>query len=148
MTGQVRDTRDHTNDCRRRMWVSIKIMTADATSSSRELRNYQSLVAKCGEQGPGSQTIVRLFDHFVHSGPNGTHQCLVFELLGPTLGMVVEEIASYDDSECRFAPETGFRISGQMLKAIAFIHEAGFGHGGKQQMGLRLFRLKFGISSF
>ena len=33
-----------------------------------------------------SEYIVQLLDHFVHQGPNGTHQCLLFELLGLMTG--------------------------------------------------------------
>ena len=131
MTGDRLDTRDYTDVCRRKIWVSIKILTADDTISSRELRIIQSLAAKCNEKGPGSAYIVRLLDHFLHLGPNGTHQCLVFELLGPTLDKIADQYFSYYDPECRLEPETVFRISGQLLKAIAFVHEAGYGHGGK-----------------
>lgn len=35
--------------------------------------------------------IVRLLDNFEHPGPNGTHNCLVLELLGPSVATVTEE---------------------------------------------------------
>ena len=34
---------------------------------------------------PGRQHIVSLLDHFEHSGPNGVHECLVFEALGESV---------------------------------------------------------------
>jgi serine/threonine-protein kinase SRPK3 len=35
---------------------------------------------------------MQLLDHFDHTGPNGTHRCLVLELLGPS---VLSEAESY-----------------------------------------------------
>ena len=32
-----------------------------------------------------SRHCVRMFDSFVHSGPHGKHQCMVFEVLGENL---------------------------------------------------------------
>ncbi len=71
-------------DTERAQWVSIKIITADATAHSRELDVIQRLKKLC-PQGLSSRHIIQLLDNFVHHGPNGTHQCLVFELLGPAL---------------------------------------------------------------
>ena len=34
--------------------------------------------------------LVRLLDHFVTEGPNGSHQCLVTELLGPSIANALE----------------------------------------------------------
>lgn len=110
-------------------WVSIKIMTADTTAYSHELSILESLAKSC-KGSLDSRYIVQLLDEFSHQGPNGTHQCLVFELLGPTLDMVTSDYSDYDDREERLEPDTVLRISEQLLNAIAFVHEAGYGHGG------------------
>ena len=55
---------------------------ADASQAFQELSNLQLL--------GWSKYIVRLLDSFVHHGPNVQHQCLVFELLGPTIDQVLE----------------------------------------------------------
>ncbi|KAL9605216.1 MAG: hypothetical protein Q9179_001576 [Wetmoreana sp. 5 TL-2023] len=34
---------------------------------------------------PGSKHIPKLFDHFQHTGPHGTHVCLVFQVMGRSL---------------------------------------------------------------
>jgi serine/threonine-protein kinase SRPK3 len=75
-----------------------------------------------------SKYFVQLFDNFVHEGPNGFHLCLVFELLGPTVNIVTSE---YLEGGERLDPETLLRISEQLLEAIAFLHELGLVHGGK-----------------
>jgi serine/threonine-protein kinase SRPK3 len=42
-------------------------------------------IAGANPSHPGRQHIVSLLDHFEHSGPNGTHICLVFEALGESV---------------------------------------------------------------
>lgn len=107
-------------------WVSIKIMTADSTEHSQELSTLQFLATH--SQGDiSSKHIVQLFDEFLHQGPNGIHQCLVFELLGPTLITVVNDYHAVGDA---LEPETIVRLSEQLLQAIAFLHEVGYVHGG------------------
>ena len=116
---------------RDKRWVSIKIMTADASASSHELDVLQSLEKRC-DGNLGSKYIVQLLDGFTHQGPNGTHQCLVFELLGPTLDKVLDDYRGlYNPADAmRLEPFTVFKISEQLLSAIAFVHESGYVHAG------------------
>lgn len=107
-------------------WVSVKIITAERTNQSRELHGLRSL-AEYSKGSLGSEYIVQLLDDFLHEGPNGCHQCLVFELLGPTVGIFVNDY--YDEGE-RVDTETILKISTQLLQAVAFMHEAGYAHGG------------------
>lgn len=107
-------------------WVSIKIMTADSTQNSQELSTLRSLATHF-EGDICSKHIVQLFDEFLHQGPNGVHQCLVFELLGPTLNAVASDYHTVGDT---LEPETIIRLSKQLLQAIAFLHEVGYTHGG------------------
>jgi len=112
-------------ECSLERWVSVKIMTADETKRSRE-RNSLKAISAYSQENPGSKYIVTLLDDFIHYGPNGCHQCLVFELHGPTINLLVE---CYQDE--RLEPETILRMATQLLQALAFLHEAGFAHGGK-----------------
>ena len=105
-------------------------MTADATTDSGELSILRSLDKLC-KGSLGTECIVQLLDEFSHQGPNGTHQCLVFELLGPTVDMVTSDYYSVDnDPEESLEPDIVLKISEQLLKAITFLHEAGYVHGG------------------
>ncbi|KAJ5124952.1 uncharacterized protein N7515_008777 [Penicillium bovifimosum] len=111
-------------DINHNQWVSLKIMTANSSVSS-ELQNLKLLE----EQSGGilsSRYIVQLIDHFTHDGPNGAHQCLVFELLGPTVDEVLADYSSVHDE---LEPEIILRMSKQLLRAIRFIHGAGMCHG-------------------
>lgn len=101
-------------------------MTANS-SISRELQNLNFLERQ-SRRGLASNYIVQLLDAFTHKGPNGVHQCLVFELLGPSVDKVLSD---YHESQDELDPETVLRISTQLLKAVKFIHSAGMCHGGK-----------------
>ncbi|CAG8901418.1 unnamed protein product [Penicillium egyptiacum] len=114
-------------DRERDQWVSLKIMTANA-SESGELRNLRLLQNHAGGS-LSSKYIVQLLDDFTHDGPNGVHQCLVFELLGPTVDMVLRD---YHEGHDKLEPEDILRMSTQLLKAVRFIHSAGMCHGGKR----------------
>lgn len=99
-------------------------MTANS-QESRELQNLKLLE----RQGDLSEHyVVQLLDSFTHKGPNGVHQCLVFELLGPSVDKV---LADYHEGHDELCPETILRMSTQLLEAVKFIHSAGMCHGGK-----------------
>ncbi|KAF4764700.1 hypothetical protein HAV15_000964 [Penicillium sp. str.  len=73
----------------RNQWVSLKIMTANSLIS-RELQNLK-ILERQSRGGLSSNYIVQLLDAFTHKGPNGAHQCLVFELLGPSVNKVLSD---------------------------------------------------------
>ncbi|RFU28879.1 hypothetical protein B7463_g7462, partial [Scytalidium lignicola] len=95
------------------------------TKLSQEVEILQQLRSYSPEN-ISSKCIVTLLDYFIHPGPNGNHQCLVFELLGPRVDKVLQD---YYDSRSRPQSQLIIRLSEQLLKAMAFIHEAGLGHG-------------------
>ncbi|KAK0101452.1 hypothetical protein ONS95_006625 [Cadophora gregata] len=102
------------------MWVSVKVKSADSTNN-REVGALKTL------QGKGSlHHVVKKFDDFIHRGPNGCHQCLVFELLGPSVDTISND---YRESGDQLDSETILKITTQMLEAISFIHEVGYTHG-------------------
>ena len=76
---------------------------------------------------PGCKHIVRLLDEFSHDGPNGTHTCLVFELLGPNVATVTEE--SFADG--RLPGVLARRVCKETLLAVDFLHQQSIGHGGE-----------------
>ncbi|KAE8555628.1 hypothetical protein EYB25_000326 [Talaromyces marneffei] len=112
-------------DKEQKIWVSLKIKTADSSLESREHDCMQVLQKNC-QGNLSSKYIVQLLDFFLHHGPNGTHQCLVFELLGPPVHKVLRE---YDDSQERLETDIILRMSRQLLESIDFIHSVGIGHG-------------------
>jgi serine/threonine-protein kinase SRPK3 len=87
-----------------------------------------------------SNYVVQLLDAFTHEGPNGVHQCLVFELLGPSVDKV---LADYHEGHDKLCSETILRTSTQLLKAVKFIHSAGVCHGGEVASPLHLCASRF-----
>ncbi|KAK9236605.1 kinase-like domain-containing protein [Lipomyces kononenkoae] len=108
----------------RNQWVSLKIMTADS-GVSREWQNLKDL-ERHSRGNLSSNYIVQLLDSFTHEGPNGVHQCFVFELLGPSVDHV---LADYHENHDKLCAETIIRMSTQLLKAVEFIHGTGMCHG-------------------
>lgn len=66
-------------------YVALKVQNCSrdcARAAQEEIKILQE-VAK-GDKA-GSKSVVRLLDHFDHSGPNGRHKCMVLEYLGDNL---------------------------------------------------------------
>lgn len=77
------------------------------------------------EEQLGYSQICHLVDDFEHKGPNGTHVCLVFELIGETLRSFG---AWFPDS--MIPNEVMRRITIQLLLAIHFAHNHNVIHTG------------------
>ncbi|KAI1113555.1 kinase-like domain-containing protein [Nemania sp. NC0429] len=117
------------NDARR--WVSIKVKSAavstDDLHQDREISNLNQLERHYIESAYREPApFARLLDCFHHTGPNGTHNCLVTELLGPSISDIME---CYESWEQTFRPDTILRASCQLLEALNFFHQGGFAHG-------------------
>lgn len=91
---------------------AFKILIADA--SDREVTLTQSL------QADTTQTYRLLQESFMIKGPNGTHQCLVFYVLGPSLRTLMGKLSK---SLIRNAQK-------QIAKELAHLHSKGICHGG------------------
>ncbi|KAI1130091.1 kinase-like domain-containing protein [Nemania abortiva] len=112
-------------------WVSIKVKSAAASTEDLDqdqevsvLKQLERHYTESAHRGP--MPFARLLDCFRHTGPNGTHNCLVTDLLGPSLCDVIE---CYQYREQTFRPDTILRASCQLLDALTFFHQAGYAHG-------------------
>lgn len=111
---------------RQQRLASLKILTAECTTHSRELEILRAL-----QEDEFVHNVVRLLDSFLHTGvtgPNGTHQCLVLELLGPSVHHVIRNDYSPEDP---LGSYTILRITRQLLQGLASVHAAGYAQGGK-----------------
>src|SRR5690606_17013389 len=66
-----------------------------------------------------------LVDDFEHQGPNGTHVCLVFELMGETL---LSFAARFKDSRIPYWAMRNFTM--ELLAALDFAHDHNVIHTG------------------
>lgn len=76
-------SRDNTNG----KHVALKVVRSAAHYTETALDEIKLLkrVVDANPNHPGKQHVVGLLDSFEHKGPNGTHVCMVFEVLGENL---------------------------------------------------------------
>lgn len=67
--------------------VAIKIVRSSSNYTEAALDEIKILekVASENDNHEGKKHVVQLLDHFLHEGPNGTHVCMVFEVLGENM---------------------------------------------------------------
>ena len=96
-----------------------------------------SYLSKCGmcvgfgwSRSDGQEFLMKFFDDFKVEGPNGTHQCIVSEVLGPSIGTDVDEI--YDEEW--YPIEIAKMLVAQVIRGVAYLHSCGVVHGGKRSL--------------
>lgn len=100
--------------------LALKCLTARNSKDSNDL----TIIRRVSIPGThaGQQYISTLVDQFDWHGPNGTHQCLLTALRGPSLSLI------FDEMPC---PHSVARdISIQCAKGLSFLHSRGVVHGG------------------
>ncbi|KAJ5163988.1 uncharacterized protein N7500_005818 [Penicillium coprophilum] len=110
-----------------------------------EIRNLQYLMDK-SEGVLFTRCIVKLLDTFVLVGPNGIHQCLVLELVGPSFESVQQSYTDFNNyahhigfGNAEFNNSTQyseiecsriFEITKRLFMALRFVHGLEMCHGG------------------
>lgn len=69
-----------------------------------------------------------LLDHFTIHGPNGTHDCLAYEVLGPSIAHVLDDSTGIDTTAYLTLP-CARKIIYQVLLAVDYVHSLGMVHG-------------------
>lgn len=116
---------DGSPDVRWQRYVAIKVVVSEAGPESRE-RQVLRMLSAASSAHPGSKHVVQLIDDFQHTGPNGTHSCLVFEVLGPNVPTVIS--ARFIDG--RLPGTIAKEVCKQVLLGLNFLHQHQIGHGG------------------
>jgi serine/threonine-protein kinase SRPK3 len=83
------------------------------------------LAAKHLDQ-PGYQHLMTMQDSFQISGPNGTHECLVLELLGPSVADLLDAHSGIE----RLPGTLAKTIAKQALFGLCVLHELKIAHAG------------------
>ena len=104
-------------------YVAIKVLSAEVSSEGPELKilNY---LKQSSTDHPGRRYIAFLLDHFELQGPNGTHLCLVSEVLGPSIACLIGKDLQLRGSVAR-------KVARQLAEAVTFLHSQGVCHGGR-----------------
>jgi serine/threonine-protein kinase SRPK3 len=97
----------------------LKVLRTDSTKAPNQPdeADLVHFVNAANPQHPGPHHIVQLLDHFIHSGPNGDHSCLVFEPLGESV------LSLQKRSEHGSLPLNNVKmIARQVLLALDYLH--------------------------
>ena len=67
--------------------VALKVVRSAAHYTETAIDEIKLLnkIVQANPDHPGRKHVISLLDSFEHKGPNGTHVCMVFEVLGETL---------------------------------------------------------------
>lgn len=122
-------------------YVALKIVTSESNSSGEELKILKHLSTE-SQQHPGKSYVMTLLDSFEHRGPNGVHECFVFEVMGPSAGSYVRNFPL--ETAQPSSPSNGSQkqlkhhllvvksILRQTLLGIDFLHKRGIAHSDLQ----------------
>lgn len=123
--------------------MALKILVAEASEQANEVRILRHIVNAAPAEA--RRHVTQLLGEFEHRGPNGTHKCLVFEPMGPSVNTMVEELPQFKprrrEMKVRYPPYMAKGILKQSLQALAFLHSNGVAHGDLQP-GNMLFSLQ------
>lgn len=75
------NTRVYLDDIETYVAVKISVAETEHNGNTRELQTMK----KMASHHPRPKYTVRMLDDFNLNGPNGSHKCLVYELLGPNV---------------------------------------------------------------
>ncbi|GJN92533.1 hypothetical protein Rhopal_005563-T1 [Rhodotorula paludigena] len=106
--------------------VALKVVKSATHYTETALDEIKLLqrVVESNPAHPGRRHVVSLLDHFTHRGPNGTHVCMVFEVLGENLLGLIKRYhhRGVPDHICK-------QIAKQVLLGLDYIHrECGIIH--------------------
>lgn len=76
---------------------------------------------------PGSSHANQMLDHFTLGGPNGSHECLVLELVGPSVSDAIEFYCNIH----RLPVKVAKSFAKQALRGLDFLVANDIAHGGK-----------------
>lgn len=121
-------------------YVSLKVPAADASKRSRNNLPLSStgdgaIMSRLhSDEGDdeGREHVMRMLDRFDHRGINGTHQCVVSELLGCSLASLNAHFMRFNRTLTgKMAPKVVKRIFKQICYGVRYLHRKGIVHGGE-----------------
>ncbi|KAK0739396.1 kinase-like domain-containing protein [Apiosordaria backusii] len=104
---------------------ALKVLSAECYGADQPVFEREILkhLRASNQDLPGHKYICHLVDDFKHKGPNGTHVCLVFELMGETLST----FGTYF-RECLIPTPVMRKFSAQLILALHFAHASNVIH--------------------
>jgi serine/threonine protein kinase len=120
-------------------YVALKIEIAKVLKPSHEVTIFQHL---SNASDISTSHVAKLLDQFNHEGPNGVHSCLVLELMGASVGSIIDDLPrSNPRRRGNYPIWMTKRILREVLKGLTFLHQNNVVHGDLNR-GNILFTLK------
>jgi len=119
-------------------FVSLKVLTAEASHQQKELKMLRHL-DQHAQGNPRRNSIVSILDNFTIQGPNGTHMCYVSQVGGPSIAQLSDSPGQMAGSRRLHAP-LARKLAGQLANAVFLLHSLGITHGG-MMIARRLFEV-------
>ncbi|CAK7201539.1 hypothetical protein SEUCBS139899_004245 [Sporothrix eucalyptigena] len=147
-------------DVQNNKYVALKIAVASVSETHAtlpEVAMYEHLAAQVAHDAQQTamlnQSLTKMLGTFDLQGPNGTHTCILFEPMGPTVNRMVEALPQFKPRRMplalrlrmivRYPPWMAKQILRGLLEALQFLHAHGIAHGDVQP-GNMLFSLRAG----
>lgn len=123
-------------------FVALKFVVADISENLNETRIFDHLAVTVDQdlEHPGREYVSTLLEEFEVHGPNGTHRCLVTDVVGPSVSDVLSELKG-----SRLPFDIARKVAWQCASGLAFLHSRGVVHGGTKALALSNF-FPFGFS--
>lgn len=106
--------------------AALKVVVSEISETSNEVRILQRL-ASIPAKHDGQRHLRKLTDYFFHDGPNGRHQCLVFDVDGVSVPTLVTRYGG----DTRLPGRLAWQLSKQITLALDCLHSNGIAHGGE-----------------
>lgn len=105
-------------DTKEKRHCAIKIQKSNPHYAEAARDEIRLLKALKTDNSSFRDTVVELLDHFEHSGPNGSHVCLTFEVLSKSLLCLLKRFHYKGIPKSMIQP-----IARQVLEALCYIHD-------------------------
>lgn len=104
-------------------FYAMKVLSADCSGSTLQEIDILLHLLKADPTHPGHLHTSPLIDHFEHTGPNGTHKCLIFPVMA-------ESLDTFRQKFCGECIPSGIvkRVTRQILSALEYAHGQGVIH--------------------
>ncbi|KAL3426486.1 hypothetical protein PVAG01_03277 [Phlyctema vagabunda] len=113
-------------------YVALKILMAETSNDDYPELQVNQLKAAYNERAArdnGADSICLPLDHFRICGPNGSHVCFVYPVLGPNVSLGVFGDSGNLDNDLR-------SLSLQVVQAVKFLHSQGVCHGENMELDI------------
>ncbi|KAE9408855.1 kinase-like protein [Gymnopus androsaceus JB14] len=97
----------------------------DEITVVKYLQHVRAQSSQSPDDDEGNNHVVQIFDVFTHKGPNGTHLCIVTEILGPNLADALFYMYREDPAPTGIAK----RLGAQVAYGLRYLHKHGIVHG-------------------